>query len=344
MSDKCQVPEVCAQKNARHAPTFRPDSLWSWLVCAAGLASVVIVAGVGYSFGLLLPTLMEHFQATRQQTGKKTMDLQLLQWLNKYRHTDTLKVVKTAAYPSITIPAPSPAFPFSNSTNGLLVKPCWVFHIIFLSLVLIAAWIGTLYFGFGCILSPFGSYTSQNFGYRFTAMLGSSAGIIGFFLASFSSQLWIMYITYGCLSGLGHMLILNSCYLVILPYFVKWRSLAVGIVASGPAIGMFVITQLSQVMSTEFGWKWTVRGFAVLYFICGVCATVFMSFENPREERLNNKSIPEERSVSSLFRNRSFVILLTSLTVVNFAYYVPTVHIVSNRLIYYTFWIKHLTW
>ena len=163
-------------------------------------------------------------------------------------------------------------------------------------------------------------------------MLGSSAGIIGFFLASFSSQLWIMYITYGCLSGLGHMLIVNSCYLVILPYFVKWRSLAVGIVASGPAIGMFVITQLSQVMSTEFGWQWAVRGFSVLYFICGVCATVFVSVKNPRHESLN-KSIPEERSVLSLFRNRSFVVLLTSLAVVNFAYYVPTIHIVSNRLI-----------
>ena len=39
-------------------------------MCAAGAISVVIVSGVAYCFGLLLPILMENFQATRQQTGK----------------------------------------------------------------------------------------------------------------------------------------------------------------------------------------------------------------------------------------------------------------------------------
>lgn len=50
-------------------PKCRPDSLWSWLVCAASALSVVIVAGISYSFGLLLPPLMENFDETRQATG-----------------------------------------------------------------------------------------------------------------------------------------------------------------------------------------------------------------------------------------------------------------------------------
>jgi len=52
-----------------HEPTCRPDSLWSWLVCAASAMSVVIIMGIIYSFGLLLPTLMETFDETRQTTG-----------------------------------------------------------------------------------------------------------------------------------------------------------------------------------------------------------------------------------------------------------------------------------
>ena len=52
-------------------PTCRPDSWWSWLVCAASAVSVFIVAGITYSFGLLLPPLMEHFNASRQATGIK---------------------------------------------------------------------------------------------------------------------------------------------------------------------------------------------------------------------------------------------------------------------------------
>ena len=51
-------------------PKCRPDSWWSWLVCAASALSVLIVAGITYSFGLLLPPLMDHFNETRQATGK----------------------------------------------------------------------------------------------------------------------------------------------------------------------------------------------------------------------------------------------------------------------------------
>lgn len=62
----------CASGNdAGHEPKWRPDSCWSWLVCAASVMSICIVSGIGYSFGILLPPLMENFKATRQATGNK---------------------------------------------------------------------------------------------------------------------------------------------------------------------------------------------------------------------------------------------------------------------------------
>jgi len=51
-------------------PKWRPDSCWSWLVCAASTLSVLIVTGISYSFGLMLPPLMDNFDGTRQSTGK----------------------------------------------------------------------------------------------------------------------------------------------------------------------------------------------------------------------------------------------------------------------------------
>ena len=50
-------------------PKCRPDSCWSWLVCAGSTMLVVIIMGIAYSFGLLLPSLMETFDETRQTTG-----------------------------------------------------------------------------------------------------------------------------------------------------------------------------------------------------------------------------------------------------------------------------------
>ena len=50
---------------------LQPDSLWSWLICAASGLSMVIVCGGAYNFGLLLPPLMDHFKTTRQETGTR---------------------------------------------------------------------------------------------------------------------------------------------------------------------------------------------------------------------------------------------------------------------------------
>jgi len=250
---------ACVKESAGHEPKWQPDSCWSLLVCAAAGISVIIAAGIGYSFGLLLPHLMEDFQATRQET----------------------------------------------------------------------AWIGTLHYASGCVLSPVGSYLTNRFSYRFTAMMGSLAGISGFLLASFSPKLWMLYITYGLLAGFGHITVISSSNLVILPYFVKWRSLGVGVVVSAPAIGTFVMTQLTQSLLNAFDWQWTVRGFSVLYLVCGLCSTLFVPLNKQREESTNNKKRQEEER-TSLFRNRSFLILLASLTVVHLSYYVPNVHIVKH--------------
>jgi len=200
-----------------------------------------------------------------------------------------------------------------------------------------AAWIGSLYHASGCLLSPLGAYFNERFSYRFTAILGSILGIIGFFLASLSSKLWMMYLTYGILSGIGHLMIFNCSYLIVLQYFVKWRSVAVGIVASAPAIGMFAMTQVTQSILAKFGWQGALLGFGLLHVVAALCSTVFVPLENKKEKRNNDNTVGEikyqQKTTTNdvpLYKNHSFLIMLSSFVVVMFAYYVPTVHIVST--------------
>jgi len=61
--------DCVSEKDEGCKPEWRPDSCWSWLVCAASAMSVLIVTGIGYSFGLMLPPLMDNFDGTRQATG-----------------------------------------------------------------------------------------------------------------------------------------------------------------------------------------------------------------------------------------------------------------------------------
>ena len=187
----------------------------------------------------------------------------------------------------------------------------------------------------GFLLSPLGSYITDRFSYRFTAILGSLSGIVGFLLATLSSKLWMLYLTYGLLSGFGYRMIYNSSTLVVVDYFVKWRSLAVGIVTSATAVGMLVMSQVTEVLLNAFGWQATLRGFAALYFVCGLCSTVFVPLDKFKEDTIYNKSTkensqPKKTGSFSLYKNRSFLVLLSSFIVVNFCYFVPSVHIVST--------------
>ena len=193
--------------------------------------------------------------------------------------------------------------------------------------------------GCGFLLSLLASCIIDRFGYRFTAILGSLSGIIGFSLATWSSKLWMMYLTFGLLSGFGHSMIFTVCTLVILQYFVKWRSVAVGIVASAPAIGMFVMTQITELLLTSFGWRGVLRGFAILFCVCGFCATLFVPLGKLSEEGEDisaEKSRKQKKTLTlSLLRNPSFTILVVSFTIVYFSHFVPTVHIVSTNLFIY---------
>ena len=186
----------------------------------------------------------------------------------------------------------------------------------------------------GYLLSPLGSYITDRFGYRFTAILGSLSGIVGFLLATLSSKLWMLYLTYGVLSGFGFRMIYNSSTLVVVDYFVKWRSLAVGIVASATAVGMLVMSQVTEVLLNAFGWQATLRGFAALYFVCGLCSTVFVPLDKFKEDTIYNNSTKENSQSKktgnfTLYNNRSFLVLLSSFIIVNFSYFIPSVHIVS---------------
>ena len=67
-SNKGEI-EKALKVDEENEPRCRPDSWWAWLVCGASTMSVAIILGIIYSFGLLLPPLMETFDETRQTTG-----------------------------------------------------------------------------------------------------------------------------------------------------------------------------------------------------------------------------------------------------------------------------------
>ena len=132
-------------------------------------------------------------------------------------------------------------------------------------------------------------------------------------------------------------MIFNCSYLIVLQYFVKWRSVAVGIVSSAPAIGMFVMTQITQSVLAKYGWQGVLLGFGLLHVVAALCSTVFVPLENRQKKSNNDNTVKEIKhrqekttKCGPLYSNHSFLIMLSSSVVVKFAFFIPTVHIVST--------------
>lgn len=150
----------------------------------------------------------------------------------------------------------------------------------------------------------------------------------------------MLYLTYGIFAGFGHIMIYNSCFLAVLQYFAKWRSLAVSIVASGSSLGMLAMSQLTQALLSAFDWQWTVRGFSGLYFVCGLCSTLFVPLENQGETRKSDDMNKEEDRAPPLYRNISFITFLISITILLMVNFVPHVHIVSWDRLHFVHFIS----
>lgn len=52
-------------------PSHKKDSVWAWMVCVAAATNLTFTVGLIYSFGVLLPVLMDYFKENRERTGKE---------------------------------------------------------------------------------------------------------------------------------------------------------------------------------------------------------------------------------------------------------------------------------
>jgi len=69
LADK--VPELLANIDVDDQPTVvrPPDGGWGWMVVAAAFLVNLIVDGVAYTFGIIMPELLHHFEAGKGKTA-----------------------------------------------------------------------------------------------------------------------------------------------------------------------------------------------------------------------------------------------------------------------------------
>ncbi|CAN2387154.1 Solute carrier family 16 member 13, partial [Pristimantis euphronides] len=175
------------------------------------------------------------------------------------------------------------------------------------------------------LMSPLGCALALRFGSRPVVILGGFLSSLGMFFASFSTELYQLYLSIGVVSGLGWALIFSPSMAAVTCYFSRRRSLAAGFVLTGVGVFSFALTPLLQYLVEEYSWRGAMlllSGVALHSVPCG--ALLHASSKNPPEQSHSFLWGWE------LLCNWAFLRYCLAVTLINAGYFVPFAHLVAH--------------
>lgn len=148
---------------------------------------------------------------------------------------------------------------------------------------------------------------------------GSILLLLGLLLASISTAIWQVLLSYGVLLGLG----VGSCFLpsnaAVGQWFSNRRGLATGIAVSGSGVGSVIMAPMSEALISTYDWRVALRIIAVVGVVLLLAAAAVVKGRGTRRE---------STVLSSIRSNPIFRIFFSSAAVASYGYWVPFVHIV----------------
>ncbi|KAJ3331788.1 hypothetical protein HDU93_009506, partial [Gonapodya sp. JEL0774] len=120
----------------------------------------------------------------------------------------------------------------------------------------------------GTIAAPLLGNLADRFGYRPVIISGAFVSGLSYIIASFAgpTQVWMIILFQGITNGIGAQASWMVGLAAIPGWFSKKTGLAMSIASTGPAIGGFCFSNLTQYLLDTVGLAWTLRilGFLVL--------------------------------------------------------------------------------
>ncbi|XP_066270379.1 monocarboxylate transporter 13-like [Branchiostoma lanceolatum] len=117
------------------------------------------------------------------------------------------------------------------------------------------ALVQSMLMGMTHLSAPIASGLGRKFGLRPVIMAGGVLAAAGFCLSRFATHISHLYITVGCLVGLGGSLSLTNMIVCVGRYFTKKRLLANSVMTMGGSLGAFAFPPLFQLLIDEYGTK-----------------------------------------------------------------------------------------
>ena len=153
---------------------------------------------------------------------------------------------------------------------------------------------------------------------------------IGIFVSSFVDTIFLMYVTYSLIFGLGSSMCYMASVLVLSEYFNKNLVVANGIALAGAGVGAISLAPALSFLLDNYNWRNAVRILSGASLVLLCCAFIYYLVPSPLEF-VDAEDYQEEKKCFdfSLFKNKAYVLLIAVNGLVLFGFYIPYVHLVS---------------
>eukprot|EP00090_Calanus_glacialis_P041215 TRINITY_DN7249_c0_g1_i1.p1 TRINITY_DN7249_c0_g1~~TRINITY_DN7249_c0_g1_i1.p1 ORF type:complete len:452 (-),score=90.60 TRINITY_DN7249_c0_g1_i1:690-2045(-) len=131
--------------------------------------------------------------------------------------------------------------------------------------------VGSVLSGTIQLVAPFVALLVNIFGTRIVCIAGAVVSAVGFFLSTFSPNVFVLMLLFSILAGTGLGLMYVPAVVAVGHYFDKRRALATGIAVCGSGAGTFVLAPLASFLLIHLGINGAIRVFAGLCFACILC-------------------------------------------------------------------------
>lgn len=129
------------------------------------------------------------------------------------------------------------------------------------------AWVGSIAVSAMLGMGVLTGVLVERYGHRVVTCAGGVLCAAGLLLSSCMPSVHALYVTYGCIVGIGFNLSFAPSVMIVSRYFDKRRSLATGIAVSGSGIGTLIFAVMDEALIRAYGWRVCLQVSAVLALV-----------------------------------------------------------------------------
>ncbi|KAE8146304.1 major facilitator superfamily domain-containing protein [Aspergillus avenaceus] len=153
------------------------------------------------------------------------------------------------------------------------------------------AFIGGLAVSQALVISPLVTILHRRFGLKVTMALGILLETAAFLGASWSKQIWQLYLSQGVCLGWGLGLQYLSTTYLIPQWFNRKRSLAAGITTAGTGTGGLIYSLAAHTMLAQLGRPWSYRTLAIVQLVVNALALLVIKDRKPQDRSARSLKI-----------------------------------------------------